>query len=55
MLGLIAWDLASFVTASDVFGTDCDRAEKVLNGYGRSFNVEALELCIEARTFVALV
>ncbi|MBE9008616.1 hypothetical protein IQ250_00085 [Pseudanabaenaceae cyanobacterium LEGE 13415] len=38
-----------------MFGTDRDQAELALDGYGRSFNNEALDWCIEARTFVALV
>lgn len=55
MIGPIEWDLASLVAAPYVFGTDRDKAEVALDGYGRSFSPEALEVCIEARTFVALV
>lgn len=55
MLGPIKWDLASLVAAPYVFGTDRDKAEVALAGYGRSFSGEALNWCIEARTFVALV
>lgn len=55
MIGPVEWDLASLVAAPFVFGTDRDKAELALNGYGRSFNNEALDWCIEARTFVALV
>lgn len=55
MLGPVEWDLASLVAAPFVFGIDRDKAELALDGYGRSFNNEALDWCIEARTFVALV
>lgn len=55
MMGPVEWDLASLVAAPHVFGTDRDKAEVALDGYGRSFNDEALDWCIEARTFVALV
>ncbi|MBE9013422.1 aminoglycoside phosphotransferase family protein [Pseudanabaenaceae cyanobacterium LEGE 13415] len=55
MIGPVEWDLASLVAAPWVFGTDRDKAEVALDGYGRSFSDEALNWCIEARTFVALV
>ncbi|MGG6284735.1 phosphotransferase enzyme family protein [Leptolyngbya sp. AN03gr2] len=55
MIGPIEWDLASLVAAPYVFGTDRDKVEMALDGYGRSYNPEALALCIEARTLVALV
>ncbi|MBD1845681.1 aminoglycoside phosphotransferase family protein [Cyanobacteria bacterium FACHB-63] len=55
MIGPVEWDLASLVATPFVFGTDRDKAEAALDGYGRSFNNEALDWCIEARTFVALV
>lgn len=54
-IGPIEWDLASLVAAPYIFGTDRDKAEVALDGYGRSFSPEALEVCIEARTFVALI
>ncbi|MBD1910876.1 MULTISPECIES: aminoglycoside phosphotransferase family protein [unclassified Leptolyngbya] len=53
-IGPIEWDLASLVAAPHVFGVDQDKAEAALQGYG-SFDPEALDLCIEARTLVALV
>lgn len=55
MRGPIEWDLASLVASPFVFGTDRDKAEVALDGYGRSFSNDALDWCIEARTFVALV
>ncbi|MEP0919990.1 aminoglycoside phosphotransferase family protein [Leptolyngbya sp. DQ-M1] len=55
MIGPIEWDLASLVASPYVFGTDRDKAEMALDGYGRSFDPEALAVCIEARTLVALV
>lgn len=54
-LGPIEWDLASMIAASRVFGTDCDRVNLALKGYGTDFDPVALEYCIEARTFVALI
>jgi hypothetical protein len=54
-LGPVEWDLASMVAASHVFGTDFEKAEAALRGYGRDFDLTALLWCIEARTFVALI
>jgi hypothetical protein len=53
--GPVEWDLASMVAASHVFGTDFEKAEAALQGYGRDFDLTALLWCIEARTFVALI
>lgn len=55
MIAPVEWDLASLVASSRVFRTGQDQAEAALNGYGRSFDEAALDCCIEARTFVALV
>lgn len=54
-LGPVEWDLASMVAAAHVFGTDFEKAEAALQGYGRDFDLTALLWCIEARTFVALI
>jgi thiamine kinase-like enzyme len=54
-MGPIEWDLASMIAPSRVFGTDCDRIDLVLQGYGMDFDPVALEQCVEARTFVALI
>ena len=53
-LGPIEWDLASLVASSWVFGTDVERSEMALRGYGR-YDAVALSACVEARTLVALV
>jgi hypothetical protein len=54
-LGPVEWDLASMVASSRIFGTEVDRAEAALRGYGDDFDELALDWCIEARTFVALI
>jgi Phosphotransferase enzyme family len=53
-LGPIEWDLASLVANAWVFGTDVERSEMALRGYGR-YDAAALSACVEARTLVALV
>lgn len=54
-VGPIEWDLASLVANPYVFGADQDKAEAALWGYGAAYDPHVLELCIEVRTFVALV
>ncbi|MBD2256360.1 phosphotransferase [Pseudanabaena sp. FACHB-2040] len=53
-IGPIEWDLASLVANPYVFGVDQDKAEAALWGYG-TYDPQVLALCIEIRTFVALV
>ncbi len=53
-LGPIEWDLASLVASSWVFGTEWERSEQALRGYG-DYDAGALSACVEARTLVALV
>jgi hypothetical protein len=53
-IGPIEWDLASLVANPYVFGADQDKAEAALWGYG-AYDPQVLALCIEVRTFVALV
>jgi thiamine kinase-like enzyme len=54
-MGPIEWDLASMIAPSRLFGVDCDRIDLTLQGYGMDFDPIALEQCVEARTFVALI
>lgn len=54
-MGPIEWDLASMIAPARVFGLDCDRSERALQGYGTDFDPIALDQCVEARTFVALI
>ena len=53
-LGPIEWDLASLVASSWVFGTEVERSEMALWGYG-NYDAAALSACVDARTLVALV
>lgn len=53
--GPIKWDLACLVAAPHVFGTDLEKAEAALQGYGGAIDPEILADCIVARTFIAVV
>lgn len=54
-IGPIEWDLASLVAAPYVFGTDLEKAAAAIKGYGQEIDNAVLDLCVEVRTFVALV
>jgi thiamine kinase-like enzyme len=54
-VGPIEWDLACLVVAPYVFGTDLEKAEAALQGYGGSIDPEILEECMVARSFVTVV
>jgi thiamine kinase-like enzyme len=54
-IGPIEWDLASLVATPYVFGTDLEKAAAAIKGYGQEIDNAILDLCIEVRTFVALV
>lgn len=54
-IGPIEWDLASLVANPYVFGTDREKAAAAIRGYGQQIDNAVLDLCIEVRTFVALV
>ncbi|HEY9658625.1 MAG TPA: aminoglycoside phosphotransferase family protein [Allocoleopsis sp.] len=54
-IGPIEWDLACLVAAPYVFGTDIEKAEAALAGYGCRIDPEILESCIVARVFVGII
>jgi hypothetical protein len=54
-IGPIEWDLACLVAAPYVLGTDWEKAEAALQGYGDAIDFEVLENCIVARTFVSVI
>jgi len=54
-IGPIEWDLACLVAAPYVLGTDWEKAEAALQGYGDAIDFEVLENCIVARIFVSVV
>lgn len=54
-VGPIEWDLACLVAAPHVFGTDLEKAEAALQGYGDAIDPEILEDCIAARIFIEVV
>ncbi|BAZ50705.1 stress response kinase A [Nostoc sp. NIES-4103] len=54
-MGPVGWDLACLVASSRIFKTNTDKATAAFNGYEASIDGEQLDLCIEARTFCALV
>ena len=54
-LGPLAWDLACLVTSSRVFGTDVERSNAALAGYGSAIDPELLDLCVAARNLCGVV
>ncbi|UBF28671.1 aminoglycoside phosphotransferase family protein [Kovacikia minuta CCNUW1] len=54
-IGPIEWDLACLVAAPYVLGTDWEKAEAALQGYGDAIDFEVLEDCIVARAFVSVI
>ncbi|XGV94733.1 MAG: phosphotransferase [Leptolyngbya sp. BL-A-14] len=54
-IGPIEWDLACLVAAPHVLGTDWEKAEVALQGYGEAIDFEILEDCITARVFVSII
>jgi hypothetical protein len=54
-IGPIEWDLACLVAAPYVLGTDWEKAEAALQGYGDAIDFEILENCIVARAFVSVI
>ncbi len=54
-VGPIEWDLACLVAAPYVFGTDLEKAEAALQGYGGAIDPDILEDCIAARTFITVI
>jgi hypothetical protein len=54
-VGPIEWDLACLVAAPYVSGTDLEKAEAALQGYGGVIDSEILNDCIVARSFVTVI
>jgi hypothetical protein len=54
-IGPIEWDLACLVAAPYVLGTDWEKAEAALQGYGDEIDFEILEDCITARVLVSVI
>lgn len=54
-IGPVEWDLACLVASPYVLGTDWEKAEAALQGYGEAIDFEILENCIVARAFVSVI
>lgn len=53
--GPVEWDLACLIAQPHVFGTNLEKSEAALQGYGKAIDPDILADCIVARTFIEVV